>query len=303
MRIVILGTSSAIPTQDRGLSAIAIRRGGELLLFDVGEGTQRALIKAKLGLNRKMKIFITHLHGDHCIGLIGLFQTMSMVNRDKPLDVYGPKGLMGFVKSNMKHLRFGLTYPLSIHEIKREGIVVKESDYTVKTCKTEHSVLTYAYLLQEKPRPGIFNPKIASKLGVPEGKLWSRLQHGRSVMVGSKLVKPSQVMNPKRGGRTVGISGDTRPAAHLSKFFSEVDVLIFDSTYGDDHMDKAIDNTHSTAREAATVAFNAEAKLLALTHFSSRYDDVQRLVKEAMEVHPKVVAAHDMMTLDVLFQE
>ena len=170
MKIVILGTSSAKPTEERSLSSLAILREGELLLFDAGEGAQKNLIKAKLGLNRKMKIFITHLHGDHCVGLLGLLQTMSMANRDKPLHIYGPRGLSGFIKNSMKYLRFHLTYSVTIHQI-RNGVIVEEEGYIVKTCRGDHSINNQAYLLEERPRPGIFNPEKATKLGIPEGNL------------------------------------------------------------------------------------------------------------------------------------
>ena len=292
-----------MPTADRGMSSMAILRGGELLLFDAGEGMQKALIKAKLGLNRKTKIFITHLHGDHCVGLIGLLQTMSMVSRDKTLEVYGPQGIASFVKGNMKYLGFSLAYPLVIHEVKEEGVIVNEQGYRIRTLRAEHSIPTLAYVLQEKPRPGIFSSYKARKFGVPEGHLWSSLQHGKSVKVNGRAVKPRQVVGPSRSGRVIGISGDTRPSPRLTRFFSGAHILIFDATYGDEHADKAVENTHSTAREAATVASKAGAGLLILTHFSSRYEDVEVLVKQAKEVHPKTIAAHDFLSLEVPYPD
>lgn len=293
-----MGTSSSVPTQQRGLSSVAILRGSELLLFDAGEGAQRALVAANLGLNRKTKIFITHLHGDHCVGLLGLLQTMSMIGRSRVLHVYGPRGTIGFVQQNRALLHFDLTFPLHVHQVKA-GVLVEEPEYVVKAVPAEHNVLTYAYCLEEKERPGVFYPERARELGVPESKLWSQLQHGRAVNIGGNVILPSQVLGPRRAGRKIGISGDTRPSPRLAGFFHGCDILVFDSTYGEAHADKAVENMHSTAREAATVAKQAGVRTLVLTHFSARYEDVSRLVAEAATIHPDVKAAEDLMQLEV----
>ncbi|MEM3386937.1 MAG: ribonuclease Z [Nitrososphaerales archaeon] len=302
LKVVFLGTSSSVPTKKRGLSSIAIKRGAEILLFDAGECVQRAMINAGLGLNRPMKIFITHLHGDHCVGLLGLLQSMSMMRRDKPLTIYGPKGLQSFIKSNIKALGFELTFNLQINTVKQK-LVVEEQEYTIYACKAEHPPLTYAYLLVEKPRPGVFYPEAAKSLGIPEGRLWHLLQKGEAITLQGRTITPDQVTGPKRRGRKIGYSGDTRPSKKLIKFFKGCDLLIFDSTYADRHADKAEENQHSTAREAATIAKEAGVKTLVLTHFSARYDDTAELVKEASEVHSNVVAAEDLMELDVKYPE
>ena len=156
MRLVFLGTSSAAPTADRGLSSVALARGAELLLFDAGEGMQRNFIKAGLGMNRKMKVFITHMHADHCVGLLGLLQTMSLQGRDLDLDVYGEPRLAEFLHENMRIINFGLTFKVNVHAICSEGLVVKESDYQILCCKASHSVMSYSYCLEEFDRPGGF---------------------------------------------------------------------------------------------------------------------------------------------------
>jgi len=302
LKVTFLGTSSSVPTKKRGLTSIAVKRGSELILFDAGECVQRAMMHAGLGLNRPMKIFITHLHGDHCVGLLGLLQSMSMMQRDKPLSIYGPKGIISFVKSNIKALAFDLTFDLEIKTVK-EGLVVEESEYTVYACRAVHSRLTYAYLLEEKPRPGVFYPEAARSLGIPEGRLWSILQKGEAITYQGKLVRPDQVTGPKRRGRKIGYSGDTRPSSKLIEFFKGCDLLIFDSTYADRHADKAEENMHSTAREAASIAKDAGVKTLVLTHFSARYDDASELVKEASEVHSNTIAAEDFMEIEVKYPE
>ncbi|MEM2955517.1 MAG: ribonuclease Z [Nitrososphaerales archaeon] len=302
LRIVFLGTSSSVPTIDRSLPSIAIMRGNELLLFDAGEGTQRQMVKSGLGFNRKTKIFITHFHGDHIVGLLGILQTMSMLNRDKSLDIYGPKGIIGFLKHNIRYLKFGLTFEINVNEV-REGIVVKEKDYVVKACLAEHSIRTYSYLLEEFDRPGVFYPEKALKLGVPKGILWSKLQNGESIKLKDKIITPDEVLGPRRPGRKIGISGDTRPNAKLTKFFSNSDVIIFDSTYGDEYSDKAKENLHSTSVEAAQLAKDAGANLLILTHFSARYEDVNNLVSQALKIHPNVMAASDQLVIDVPYRD
>jgi ribonuclease Z len=302
LKVVFLGTSSSIPTKERGLTSIAIMRGDELILFDAGECSQRALVSASLGLNRRMKIFITHLHGDHCVGLLGLLQSMSMVARDKPLSIYGPAGITSFIKYNMHYLRFGLTFNLNVYRV-REGVVNQEEDYVVLACKAEHTKPTYSYILKEKDRPGVFYPEKAKNLGIPEGRLWSQLQHGELVKYDGKTFTPDEVVGPNRRGRIIGYSGDTRPTPRLRDFFNGCDLLIFDSTYGDAFADKAVENFHSTAREAARLAQEAEVRTIVLTHFSARYDNVDELVKEASEVHKNVLAAHDFMEIDVPYPE
>ncbi|MEM3584595.1 MAG: ribonuclease Z, partial [Nitrososphaerales archaeon] len=260
------------------------------------------MVKAGLGFNRKTKIFITHFHGDHIVGLLGILQTMSMLNRNRALDIYGPRGIIGFLKHNIKYLKFGLTFEINVNEV-REGVVVKEKDYIIKACLAEHSIRTYSYLLEESDRPGVFYPEKALKLGVPKGELWSRLQSGESIKLNDKIITPDQVLGPKRPGRKIGISGDTRPNSKLIKFFSNADVIIFDSTYGDEYSDKAKENMHSTCVEAAQLAKDAGANLLILTHFSARYEDVSNLVSQASKIHPNVIAASDQLVIEVPYRD
>lgn len=302
LKIIFLGTSSAIPTKERGLTSIAVRRENELILFDAGEGTQKALTYARLGLNKPTKILISHLHGDHCLGVLGLLQTMSMAGRDKPLTSYGPPKFASFIKSSIRYLAFGLTFDLTIHNVK-DGIVVEEDEYTIFACKAEHNRTNYAYVIEEKPRPGIFYAEKAQKLGIPKGKLWSNLQHGAKVTFKGKTFTPDQVVGPRRKGLKIGYSGDTRTNAKLVKFFTGCDILIFDSTYSDIHREKAKENAHSTAKDAATLAKAAGVKRLILTHFSARYDEVDQLVREASEIHSNVLAAEDLMELELPYHD
>lgn len=299
MQIVFLGTSSAAPTAERGLSSIAIKRNGELLLFDAGEGMQRNFIKSGLGVNRKMKVFVTHMHADHCVGLLGLLQTMSLLDREQRLDIYGQPRLKEFLVENMRIINFGLTFEVVIHVIDKEGVVVQDRDYKVTCCEALHSVPALSYRLDEFDRPGTFNVNAVKKLGIPEGELYSKLQRGQDIEHDGRTVRSADVVGPAKQGRKIGISGDTRPTDKLVRFFSGCDLLIFESTYGQEKLAKALETSHSTASQAATLAKQAGAKKLFLTHFSARYNETSALVKEASAIHGDVEAAEDMKTVDV----
>jgi ribonuclease Z len=303
MHLVFLGTSSATPTSKRGLSSIAISRGSELLLFDAGEGMQRNFIKAGLGMNRKMKIFISHMHADHCVGLLGLLQTMALQGRDKEVHIYGEPRVQEFLLENMRIISFALTYEVKIHIIDKEGVVAKEKDYEVRCCSAAHSIPSFAYCLQEYERPGRFNVGEAKRLGIPEGRLYSTLQHGEDAIVGGNVIRSAQVVGPPRKGRKIGISGDTRPSDKLLEFFQNCDVLVFESTYSHDKQQKAVENWHSTASEAATLAKKAGVRKLFLTHFSARYDETSSLVQEAAAIHEDVEAGEDLKSVEIQYPE
>ena len=302
MQLVFLGTSSGAPTVRRGLSSVALVRGGELLLFDTGEGMQRNFIRAGLGMNRKMKIFITHMHADHCIGLLGLLQTMDLQGREKCVDIYGEPRVEEFLRENMRIINFRLTFDLTVRKIEKDGVIVRERDYQVSCCEALHSVPSLAYCVEEFDRPGIFNVMEAKRLGIPEGNLYSKLQHGEDITYQGKLIRASHIVGPARRGRKIGISGDTRPTDKLARFFRECDVLVFESTYSHDKLEKAIENGHSTAAEAAMIAKESKVNKLILTHFSARYDDTSQLVNEAQLIHDNVEAAEDLKVFKISYR-
>jgi ribonuclease Z len=303
IQLVFLGTSSGAPTVQRGLSSIALIRGAELLLFDAGEGMQRNFIKAGLGMNKKMKIFITHMHADHCVGLLGLLQTMELQGREKSIDIYGEPRLEEFLRENMRIIGFRLTFDIIVRKIEKEGLIVRERDYQVSCCQAMHSVPSFAYCLEEFDRPGVFNVAEARRLGIPEGDLYSKLQRGEDIVYGGQTIRSSQVVGWPRKGRKIGISGDTRPTDRLARFFKDCDLLIFESTYSQDKQEKAMENGHSTAAEAATIAKKADVDKLLLTHFSARYDETSLLVKEASAIHYNVEAAEDLKVVRVSYKQ
>ena len=298
MELIFLGTGGAHPTLERSTTCICLVKDGEVLMFDAGEGAQIPYLKAGLGWNKKMKIFVTHLHGDHCIGILGFLQTMTLQNRTEPIEIYGPEGIEEFIAANTKVMNFGLSFPVLITSV-NEGLVVNEKKYEVRACEAKHSVPTFSFVFQEKEKPGTFYPEKATALGVPKGELWHKLQQGEEVIIENKSIKPSEVMGPNVSGKKIGISGDTRPIKNLEVFFKNCDYLVFDSTFSDDLKQKAIESCHSTAKEAATFAKNAGVKNLILTHFSARYKNENVLLEEAKAIHNSVIAANDQLKVEI----
>ena len=298
MKLVFLGTSAAQPTENRGLSCICLERNGEILMFDAGEAAQMSFMRSGLGWNKKMKLFVTHMHGDHCVGILGLLQTMSMQNRTETLEIFGPSGIEEFIAINIKVLNFRLSFPVLITKI-QEGKIFEDEKFSIHVCKANHSVTTFSYLFEEKDKPGRFNLDKAKQLGIPEGKLWSDLQKGHDITIDGKVINPDQVLGEKRPGKKIGISGDTMPTMELEKFFENCDYLVFDSTFLEKEKDRAQDSCHSTAKQAATLGKNARVKNLILTHFSARYKDEEGHLKEANEIHDSVITAKDLLEIEI----
>ena len=298
MKLVYLGTSAAAPTPERSLTCICLVRENEVLMFDAGEGAQVAYLKAGLPWNKKMKIFVTHLHGDHCLGILGLLQTMSMQKRTESLEIYGPAGIEEFITANIKVLNFGLPFPVFI-TIVEQGDVVNEKKYRISCCEAQHGIPAFSYCFEENERSGVFYPEKAKELGIPEGKMWQELQNGNSVEVNGVKINSSQVTGDKRPGKKIGISGDTRPTEKLQNFFTNSDYLSFDCTFSFDLRDRAIETNHGTAKEAAELAKNANVKNLILTHFSARYSDESVLLDEAKQIHESVIAAKDLLEIEI----
>ena len=298
MKLVFLGTSAAQPTQKRGLSCICLEREGEIIMFDAGESAQISYTKAGLGWNKKMKLFVTHLHGDHCVGILGLLQTMSMQNRTESLEIFGPKGIDEFLAANIKILNFSLPFSILI-TIVSEGKIYENNKFLIHAAKANHSITAFSYLFEEKDKPGRFNVQKANELGIPEGELWNKLQNGEEVIIMENIIRPEQVLGTKRPGKKIGISGDTMPTKELELFFNECDYLVFDSTFLDEEKQKAQDTCHSTAKQAAELGKNANVKNLILTHFSARYKDEIGHQNEAGKIHNSVITARDLLEVEI----
>ncbi len=296
--VIFLGTGGALPTKERGLPAVALRRDGELFLFDCGEGTQRQMMHVGLGFNRPMTIMISHLHGDHVLGLPGLLQTMSSLVRDKPLDLYGPEGISGYLGSLRRTLAFAANFPVRVAELK-PGQEISKNSYSIKTTKALHDITCLAYAIVETDRPGRFHPDKAKRLGIPEGPLWKQLQTGKEVKVEGKTVEPRQVMEEPRPGLKIVYAIDTRPCDEVKALAKEADLLIHDGGFAEDRRDKAKEYFHSTAREAARVAKAARVRKLALVHISAVTRDDSILLKEAKSVFKATLVPKDLTILSL----
>lgn len=303
MRVVILGSGGAFPTSRRMLPATAVLREGEMFIFDCGEGTQLQLARSHLGWARLRAIFVTHLHGDHVIGLAGLLMTMSMGDRKEPLTIYGPSGIRGYVDLSRKYLKFGVAYPLEVREIEG-GPVIEEAEYRIDALPVDHRVFTLAYRLREYPRPGRFDLAAAERLGIPAGPLYKRLQSGEEVSLeGGRVVKPEEVLGPARPGRTVVYMVDTRPFAGAEEFARGADLLIHDGMFADDMASESGLKGHSTAREAARLARKAGVGKLVLVHISPRYLSIREMLKEAREEFADTRIARDLDAFEVEYRE
>jgi ribonuclease Z len=300
IRVVFLGTSGSVPTLKRSLPAIIIQSQRYQWMFDCGEGTQRQMMQSKVSFHKKLRVFLTHLHGDHVLGLPGVLQTMALMDRKEPVAVFGPLGIKDFLLCAKETLRFGLTFPVEISEILGEGIICEEEEYTIKAVRSDHAVDSYAYAFIEKPRPGKFYPEKALQLGIPEGELWSKLQDGEEIrLTNGRVVKPSEVMGPLRSGRKIVYTGDTRPFEAFAEFAAEADLVIHESTFDDSLSEKAAVDGHSTPSQAAGQAKAAGAKQLVLTHISARYPDPNLLLEQAKKVFAQTVVAEDFMELEL----
>ena len=299
--VVFVGTAGSMPTAQRGPAATLVRRGGERLLFDCGEGTQRQLLRSDVGLVELREVFLTHFHADHFLGLPGMLKTFALRGRELPLTLYGPVGLAELMGS-LRRLFGRLTYPHDVVEL-RPGDVLARDGYELRTFAVRHGLAALGYALVEPERPGRFDVEVADRLGVPAGPDRGRLQRGEPVTLPTgSVVTPFDVLGPPRAGRTVVLSGDTAPIQSVVDAAQGADLLVHEATFCEDEAERARETEHSTAAEAARVAREAGVKLLALTHLSTRYfgGDVER---EAREVFPATVVPRDFDVIEVPFEE
>ena len=296
LSLFFAGTGGSVPSPRRGLPAILLRRGGDRLLFDCGEGTQRQLMRSA-GLADLNCIFITHFHADHWLGIPGMLKSFALREREQPLTIYGPRGL-GKVMEETRFIYGRLPYPLQVEELE-PGESVRFDGYEVTGVPVQHKGAgAFGYAIVEQSRPGHLDPKLAEQLGVTPGPDFGKLTRGETV----DGVAPEQVMGPTREGRKVVISGDTGPCEALKIAAHEADVLVHESTFADEEAERAAQTGHSTARQAATLARDASVRLLALTHISSRYPGAD-LREQAREVFAATEAPRDFDSIEVPFPE
>lgn len=298
MRVIFLGTGGSLPTPTRNVSAVAVQMGPDVLLFDCGEGTQRQFMLSSASFMKVANVFITHLHGDHFLGLPAMIQSMSFSGRVRPLYVHGPPGMEEAMRSMLSLGYFTAGFHVLARELEDDE-EVELAGFRVRPVPAEHTVPAYSYVIEEDPRPGKFNLEKANELGIPEGPSFRHLQEGRSVEIEGRLITPEMVLGPKRRGRKLAISGDTRPCDRLINAAQGADLLIHEATLHSSLREEAQQYGHSTAVDAAEVAKRAGAKLLYLYHFSNRYDDASVLLDEARAIFPDTYLAEDFASVQV----
>src|SRR5258708_36469168 len=300
--LVFLGTSASMPTALRAPPGILVRRGGERLLFDCAEGTQRQLQRSTVGLPDLEEIFLTHFHADHFLGLPGMLKTFALRGRDGvPLTVYGPAGLRELFRQ-LKPFLGRLPYPLTTVELEA-GEELERGEYRIETFALEHGAAALGYALVEHERPGRFDVDAADGLGVPPGRERGMLQGGEAVTLpDGRVITPDAVLGPGRAGRKVVLAGDTAPSPVVAQAAHRADLLVHEATFGAAEAERARETLHSTAAEAAEVAKRAEVRLLALTHLSTRYFGSE-LAEEARAVFADTVVPRDFDVIEVPFPE
>jgi ribonuclease Z len=304
MKIVLLGTSSAVPTLTRGLSATALIREGDIFLFDCGEGTQLQLMRSGVKRSRIHSIFIGHLHGDHLYGIAGLLSTLHLDGRETPLNVFGPEGLRNFLNASFRTSDLQFTFKLTVQEFPRgyRGRVLDEEEFFVEALPLDHSIFCLGWRFQEKPKPGIFNLERARELGIPRGPLYGKLQHGESIKLeDGRTITPDMVLGEVRQGKSVVYCLDTQFSERSIQLADKCTALIHETTFGPDAIDMARERKHSTMEDAARVAREAGAQTLIATHFSSRYDgrQVMQIRDEARGVFENIVAGRDLLEIEI----
>jgi ribonuclease Z len=295
MSLFFAGTSGSVPTASRGLPSVLVRRGGDRLLFDCGEGTQRQLIRS-VGLADIDCVFVSHMHADHCLGLPGMLKSFELRDRDRPLAAYGPRGFGAFMDL-MRNVYGRLSYEMTVDELE-PGQAVRRDDYLVGAVEVRHRGASLGYAIVEDDRPGRFDAELAEQLGVRPGPAFGRLQRGETV----DGVAPEQVVGEARQGRKVVISGDTAPCEMVALAAHAADVLVHEATFADEERGRAAQTGHSTARQAAEIARDAGVRLLALTHLSTRYAGGE-LRDEARDVFASTEVPRDFDTIEVPLPE
>jgi ribonuclease Z len=307
LQVFFLGTSGALPTISRNLPCLLIKWGSHDLLFDCGEGAQRQMMKARTGFSFE-SVFITHWHADHFLGIIGLIQTMSFSGREEPLIIYGPDVVHEIVDDIKQICRNRIKFPIESKRV-RHGETLLFDGYSIHAVSTDHGIPGLAYIFEENMRPGRFDREQAISLGVKPGPLFGRLQRGEDVTISvqgeEKKITPNLVMGPRRQGRKIIYSGDTRPISTSLKIHGEYpDILIHDATFDDSEPARAKEFMHSTAGEAGDVASHLKAEKLALFHISTRYTSADQHIHDAKKrFNGEILAPEDLTMLDIPFKD
>jgi ribonuclease Z len=325
MELIILGSAAATPMKERNLSSLAIKYKNLTILFDCGEDFQRRFVEAGLKFNKPLKIFISHFHGDHIIGLPGFLFRLSLNERTAPLSICGPQNLFLYLFLHKRILGLKANYPLKIFEIDHtnnkiiqyegldsenprkilnieDNVIHNSKSFMIKYALVDHSTTSYAYSFIEKPRYGKFNPERAKEIGIPESRLWKLLQEGKEIDFEGKKIDPLKegIVGPNRPGRKITYSGDTAPTESLIKLGMNSDILIHEATFSKKLAEIAVEKKHSTSVDAALDAKKMNAKQLILTHISARYqEDAIILLEEAKKIFPNTLLGEDLLKINL----
>src|SRR3954454_7616845 len=299
LSVLFCGTAGSMPTVQRAPTSLLIRRGGDRLLIDCGEGTQRQLLRS-VGLPDIEHVFLTHFHADHFLGLPGMMKTFALRGRSVPLTIHGPRGLLALM-NDLRRIYGKLSYEVRLVELAPSDAVELDG-YQIGAYAVQHRTQALGYALVEDDRPGRFDPARAAELGVEAGPAFGLLQRGEAVQAGGRSVEPHEVMGEARPGRKLVFTGDTEPCETTAVVSHRAQLLVHEATFAEEERERARQTGHSTAREAAEIARGAEVSMLALTHLSSRYF-APVIEKEARAVFEPVVVPRDFDVIEVPYPE
>ncbi|PSB27780.1 ribonuclease Z [Stenomitos frigidus] len=306
MQITFLGTSSGVPTRSRNVSSVALRlpQRAEFWLFDCGEGTQHQLLRSELKSSQLARIFVTHMHGDHIFGLMGLLASCGLAGNVQRMDIYGPPDLDEYLKACRRYSQTHFSYPIKVHTV-RPGVIYEDSEFTVSCDLLKHRVPAYGYRIAERDRPGHFDVKRAAALGIPSGPLYGKLKRGEVVSLpDGRRVNGADLCGPTEIGRKLAYCTDTVFCDTSIALAQDADVLIHEATFAHQDAELAYQRLHSTSTMAAQVALAAQVKRLIMTHFSPRYApgndiELKDLLAEARSIFPNTDMASDFWTYEI----
>ncbi|MBD2386620.1 ribonuclease Z [Cylindrospermum sp. FACHB-282] len=306
MQITFLGTSSGVPTRSRNVSSVALRlpQRAELWLFDCGEGTQHQLLRSDLKSSQLCRIFITHMHGDHIFGLMGLLASCGLAGNVERIDIYGPSGLNEYLQAASRYSHTHFSYPIKVHT-NRPGVIYEDDEFTVSCGLLHHRITAFGYRVEEKDRTGRFDVEKAKALQIPAGRLYGQLKRGETVTLDDgRVINGSELCGPTEIGRKISYCTDTVYCEGAVELAQDADVLIHEATFAHQDADMAFQRLHSTTTMAAQTALAAGAHRLIMTHFSPRYApgntlELKDLLQEARTIFPRTDMAHDFMVYDV----
>ncbi len=306
MQITFLGTSSGVPTRARNVSSVALRlpQRAELWLFDCGEGTQHQILRSELKISQLSRIFITHMHGDHIFGLMGLLASCGLAGNVQRMDIYGPPGLNEYLQACQRYSHTHFSYPIKVHAV-RPGIIYEDEEFVVSCGALHHRVSAFGYRVAEKDRAGRFDIEKAQAMEIPPGRVYGQLKRGETVtLTDGRVFHGKDFCGETEIGRKVAYCTDTVYCDGAVELAQDADVLIHESTFAHQDADMAFQRLHSTSTMAAQTALNAGVSRLIITHFSPRYApgnalELKDLLKEARAIFPKTQMAHDFLTYEV----